>query len=101
MAQQDPQNEIVAAMATLKSAMASDPGYAWGWHCNIAMPIVDATGVSHKLANEAAAHLMQHLFDYDVTTHPHYDYDKSGAQSYAEMRIAMDEAEDAEIAGEA
>lgn len=85
-------------MTALSAEMAADPEIAWAWHCNIAMPIMDVTGVSHKLANEAAAHLMQHLFDYDITTHPHYVYEKSSAQEYAEMRIAADLAEDAEIA---
>jgi hypothetical protein len=92
---------IPEAIDTLKAAMAADPDYAWGWHCNIAVPIMDAAGVSHKRANEAAAHLMQHLFDYDITGHPHYEFGgfgKSGAQQYAEMRIAADRAEDAEIA---
>jgi hypothetical protein len=77
---------------------AKDPEYAWALFCNIAMPLVDAAGLSHKAANEAAAHLMQHLFECDITTHEHYQYEKSGAQSYAEFRIAMDLKEDAEIA---
>ncbi len=92
----------------------TDEGYAWALFCNIAMPIKDAyaetfgsatvfgfmtDAMQHKVANEAAAHLMQHLFECDITTHEHYGYGKSGAQSYAEFRIAMDEAEDAAIAG--
>lgn len=85
-------------LAALSAEIAADPEHAWGWHCNIAVPIMDATGVSHELANEAAAHLMQHLFGYDITTDERYVYDKSDAQSYAEFRIAADEAEDAEIA---
>lgn len=76
----------------------SDPDYAWALFCNIAVPIMDAANVDHRVANETAAHLMQHLFDCDITTHPLYEYGKSGAQSYAEFRIAMDKAKDAEIA---
>lgn len=92
------QVSIPSAVAAIKQAMADDPGYAWAWHCNIAVPIMDATGVSHETANEAAAHLMQHLFDCDITTNEHYQYGKSGAQQYAETRIAAEREEDAEIA---
>lgn len=96
--------------------IASDAEHAWAVFCNIAMPIMDAYAPTfgaatvmgwvpdakqHQLANEAAAHLMQHLFAYDITAHPLYEYGKSGAQSYAEMRIAADEAEDVEIAATA
>jgi hypothetical protein len=87
-----------APIEALSAEIAANPDHAWGWHCNIAMPIMDATGVSHELANQAAAHLMQHLFGYDITTDERYQYQKSNAQSYAEIRIAADIAEDAEIA---
>ena len=83
----------------LSAAMRDDPEYAWGWLCNLAMPIMDAIdGCTHEQANQAGANLLQHLFGYDITTHPHFEYGKSDAQSYAEFRIAMDEQEDAEIA---
>ncbi len=85
---------VAKAIDDLKHAMQADPEYAWGWHCNLAVPIMDATGTTHQLANEAAAHLMQHLFDYDITAHPHYEYGKSGAQEYAELRIAAEREED-------
>jgi len=87
--------------AALTDVINNDPEYAWALFCNMAVPVMDATGCSHQVANEAGAHLMQHLFGCDITTHPHYKYGKSGAQSYAEMRIAMDKAEDAEIAAQA
>jgi hypothetical protein len=77
-------------MATLKAEMGADPAYAWSWYCNLAVPIMDATGVSDRKASEAAAHLMQHFFDCDITQHPHYEYGKSGAQQYAELRLAAD-----------
>jgi hypothetical protein len=89
---------MTTGIESLIAEMAANPELAWAWHCNIAMPIMDAAGVSHQVANETAAHLMQHLFRYDITQHPHYVYEKSGAQQYAEMRIAMDAEEDAEIA---
>lgn len=87
-------NEYVAMRALINR----DPEYAWALFCNIAVPIMDAAGVTHQVANETAAHIMQHLWGCDITQHEHYAYGKSGAQSYAEFRIAMDETEDAEIA---
>jgi len=55
------------AFELLKSAIQSDPAYAWAWHCNIAMPILDSTaGVTREGANEAAATVMQHLFGVDM-----------------------------------
>lgn len=78
----------------LSELVCADREYAWALFCNIAVPIMDAARVPHKKANETAAHLMQHLFGCDITTHPHYQYGKSGAQSYSEMRIAADEVED-------
>lgn len=84
--------------ANLQALIKSDPDCAWGWHCNIAIPIMDSIRCTHKQANEAAAHLMQHLWDCDITKDERYEYGKSGAQQYAEMRIAMDAQEDAEIA---
>lgn len=76
----------LSTMDKLSAEIAADPELAWGWHCNIAVPIMDAAGVSHQAANEAGAHLMQHLFGYDITTDERYAYGKSGAQAYAEMR---------------
>lgn len=82
----------------LSQALAADDGYAWAFFCNVAVPIMNAAHVDHKTANEAAAHLMQHLFEYDVTAHPLYQYGKSDAQKHAEFCIAMDRHEDAIIA---
>ena len=85
----------------LSAEICADPEVAWAVFCNIAVPLRDATGLARQPANEAAAHLMQHLFGCDITTHEHYEYGKSGAQSFAEFRIAMDDAEDALLAGRA
>lgn len=87
---------VAEAWAGMEAAM-QDPDYAWGWHCNLAVPIMDATGITHKQANMAAAHLMQHLWKCDITTHPNYQYEKSDAQAYAEFRIEADKAEDAAL----
>lgn len=58
----------------LSNLINSDPEYAWGVHCNIAMPIMDELGCTHQQANEAAARLMQHLWGCDITRHEHYAY---------------------------
>jgi hypothetical protein len=81
---------INIAWSTLKDAAKDDPEWAWALFCNLAVPISDVTGVPHEKANQAGAYLMQHLFDYDITTHPLYKYEKSGAQVYTELRIAAD-----------
>lgn len=53
------------AFDILKRAILADPGYAWSWHCNFAMPIYDS-GVDHEIANKAAARLMEHIFQADI-----------------------------------
>jgi hypothetical protein len=88
------QSGIPNAWDTLVEAMR-DPDYAWSWHCNLAVPIMDAIGVTHEQANVAAAYLMQHIWGCDITAHPNYQYEKSAAQAYAEIRIAADREEDA------
>lgn len=57
--------KLQKACADLTDAMKEDPGYAWAWHCNIAMPIYNS-GVSHLEANKIAARLMNHLFRVDM-----------------------------------
>ncbi len=68
----------------------NDPETAWAWHCNIAMPLLDVLGLTHKDANQAAAHLMRHLFDVDITKDERFAYDKSGAQRIHEFMMAAD-----------
>lgn len=60
------------AVEALKKAIQADPDLAWGWHCNVAMPILDAIGVTHAQANLASARVMNHLFDVDMTKHEHF-----------------------------
>lgn len=88
----------VRPFTALQEAIHADPEYAWGWHCNLAMPILDAIGVSHERANLAAAHLMSFLFNYDITTHPHFVGIKSEAQKSHEFRLQMERDEDAMLA---
>lgn len=56
-----------SAFGTFQSALQADPAWAWGWHCNIAVPLMDILGASHEDANKAAAQLMLHLFGVDIT----------------------------------
>ncbi len=87
--------DAFAAWATFKRLMRDDSEYAWAWHCNIAVPIMDSIGATHRDANIAAAHLLSCLFEYDITEHPAFEYEKGGAQHYHEMRLAADREEDA------
>ena len=59
-------DQIQHAFDVLKAAIQADEGYAWSWHCNLAMPAYDV-GVSHKQANEAAANIMLTIFGTDTS----------------------------------
>ena len=60
------------AYRELESAIQEDPDFAWGWHCNIAMPIKDELGCTHLEANRAAARIMSHLFGTATGKHPNF-----------------------------
>ncbi len=49
---------IHQAVQTVIQAMQDDPGYAWCWHCNIAMAFVDAGGDRYT-ANQGAARFLE------------------------------------------
>jgi hypothetical protein len=55
-----PVETVPNAMQTVIGAMQADPGYAWSWHCNVAMAFVDAGG-DHYTANQGAALFMRLL----------------------------------------
>ena len=61
-----------SAFVALTQAINSDPEYAWGWHCNLAMPIKDEIGCSHLDANKAAARIMQTIFSVDTTKNKYF-----------------------------
>ncbi len=63
--------KIKDAMDILKELINKDPGYAWSWHCNIAMASFDE-GLSRSKANLAAARFMKLAFDIDMTKHEHF-----------------------------
>ncbi len=82
--------DIGEAFDTIKRAVLTDMDYAWAWHCNLAVPMMDAAAISHESANKAAALIMAQMFDCDITKHPAFDYAKSPAQEYYEIRSAAD-----------
>ncbi len=55
-------------MDTLRKAFIEDPGYAWSWHCNLAMSAYDE-GLPKPAANRSAARFMSLAFDIDMTKH--------------------------------
>lgn len=67
-------NFIKESLNTLRDAMKADQGYAWSWHCNIAMPFMDSGkgAISHSQANTGAAWVMRHLFDVDTLSMPQF-----------------------------
>ncbi len=58
-------------IATIAEAIRQDHGYAWSWHCNLAVAILD-THIPHPRANRAAAEIMSRVFKMDTTTFPEY-----------------------------
>lgn len=57
-------------MDAIRKAMQEDYGYAWSWHCNVAMAAHDA-GAPIEKANERAAQFMRNAFDIDTSSgHP-------------------------------
>lgn len=78
----------------LSEQIHADPEYAWGWLCNLAVPIMDAANVSHVAANQAAALIMAQMFGYDITTHERFVGGKSSHQLYHEARVECERLED-------
>lgn len=60
-----------AAMAALKAVFASDPEYAWSWHCG-AWACAHDEGLDTGAANRAAARLMHMAFGCDTSKHPNF-----------------------------
>ena len=60
---------VPESVATVCNAIRNDPGYAWSWHCNIAMAAVDE-GVNHMAANKLAARFLMILTGVDTTKNP-------------------------------
>jgi hypothetical protein len=65
---------VAEAFERLKLAMQRDPGYATGWHANLAMAFFDAEQddklmSEHEHAQRAAALFMERCFDVDTSEH--------------------------------
>jgi hypothetical protein len=65
----DPLKDVPQAFEAIKTAMQMDAGYAWSWHCNIAMASIDE-GAPHDSGNAAAARFMQLCFGVDTSNPP-------------------------------
>tara|TARA_Y100000034_G_C6803253_1_gene360457 strand:- start:507 stop:935 length:429 start_codon:yes stop_codon:yes gene_type:complete len=63
------QTPVEKALEVMSEAMKADPGFAWSWHCNVAMAARDA-GAPHKEANERAADFMKRAFGVDTSKEP-------------------------------
>jgi hypothetical protein len=50
----------------LCKALQNDSGYAWSWHCNIAVHAMDE-GVDHATAQQIASRVMQGCFQADTS----------------------------------
>jgi len=83
-------SDLEMCFNVIRQEMLDDPSYLWAWHCNLACPIMDATGLDQSRSNQAAALIMAQLFKVDSTTHPEYRYPKSPAQNYFEARLEAD-----------
>lgn len=59
-------NPMPAALAVMSEQLKADlDGFAWTWHCNVAMVAKDA-GAPHQAANEHAADFMYRAFGVDM-----------------------------------
>lgn len=66
-----PNLPMMIAFRVLRRSLASDRGFAWGWHCNVAMASVDE-GMEHAAANRAAARFMNLCFGVDTSRFQQY-----------------------------
>ena len=66
------------SMRIIGEAARSDPGYAWSWHCSIAMAFYHSwtnenrPADIHRKVNEGAARFLYNLFKIDVKEFPQY-----------------------------
>ena len=54
-------SDLARAIETIRAAMLVDPGYAIGWHANLAVMLTDE-GVPHERAQEQARGFMLRTF---------------------------------------
>jgi hypothetical protein len=58
-------DEVIDGFEALRAGIQQDEGFAWSWHCNLALEIYEG-GVPHSTANKIAAKLMKKIFDVDT-----------------------------------
>lgn len=73
---------------TLWTAIRADDGYAWGWHCNLAMAFMDGGKITHYEANMGAACVMERFFGVDVTKFREWPYTEPGSKPGAHQSRA-------------
>ena len=67
-----PDTALLVALQTLHDALAAQPDYAHGWHCNLAMSFLDAERSNagqknmHEVCNDGASRFMRAAFN--ITT---------------------------------
>jgi len=64
------ENKVKDALAVLSKALKEDEGFAYSWHCNVAVAFQNAAREGftiHKIANEAATTFMKNAFDVDTS----------------------------------
>jgi hypothetical protein len=76
-----------SAFQKLSAAVSQDSEYAWSIHCNLAMPIMDELKCTHEQANKAAARIMSHWFQMDMTKHPHWITMGWASESCGEVKL--------------
>lgn len=52
---------------SLEDLLKQDDEYAWSWHCNIAMNLLDNSSLSHRECNRLAALQMKMMFNIDTS----------------------------------
>ena len=57
----------------LSQLMQTDPEFAWSWQCALAMLAYEA-GAPHEASNREAAQFMKTMFDIDVPSHCHEEW---------------------------
>lgn len=57
---------------TIAKALRNDPEYLWSWFANIAVTLGDHSNLNGYECATSAAALIRHLWNVDITKHPHY-----------------------------
>lgn len=88
----------------LSSALHDDDGYAWAYHCRIAMLLADTLGISHAASNYEAAVIMAGLFSKEDKFLPYWTTKEFKstllrAHAYADYRNSLAKIKLADILG--